>query len=473
MRVTDHTNKKDAKILAGMITHPSVLGKIAKVWGEKGLFAAPCSNLIGSWCVTHFRKRGQPPGKHIEDYFEDFCNNNQDRDTADGVERLLRYVSDDYERHAEEVNPEFLIEMANKHFDAIRLEQTLTSAQAALAAGEVAKAQEKVTSYVKIPLDAAEGVDVLQDDTEIQGAFESRSQVVVQYDGALGEFFGCELERENFVAFLAPEKTGKTFWLLDVAWRAMCQRKRVAFFQCGDLSKRQMLRRFYARAARHPYRSSNADMSWPCVVRYPEAIRTIAGKKLAEVEHEERPFDAALDWHKAKAACEQVMYRDIRSKRAFLKLFVYPTKTISVNGIHSVLQTWQLRDWVPDCVCIDYADILADQHTRMDRRDGINATWEDLRKLSEQWKCLVVTATQADADSYEREILDRRNFSEDKRKNAHTTGIIGINVNADEKELGVCRLNWIVKREGEYSSRKCVHVASCLPLANPAVLSTW
>ena len=54
----------------------------------------------------------------------------------------------------------------------------------------------------------------------------------------------------------------------------------------------------------------------------------------------------------------------------------------------------------------------------------INTTWKQLRALSQDRHCLVVTATQANAGSYTREApMDRRSFSEDKRKLAHATGI--------------------------------------------------
>ena len=51
------------------------------------------------------------------------------------------------------------------------------------------------------------------------------------------------------------EKRGKTFWLIDMAWRGMLQRKKVAFFATGDMSQRQMMRRFIARAAKRPFKA--------------------------------------------------------------------------------------------------------------------------------------------------------------------------------------------------------------------------
>jgi hypothetical protein len=85
----------------------------------------------------------------------------------------------------------------------------------------------------------------------------------------------------------------------------------------------------------------------------------------------------------------------------------------------------------------------------------------------------LVTATQADAASYERQVMTKSNFSEDKRKLAHVTGMIGLNQTKEEQEKGIMRLNWIVRREAEFSEFACLNVAGCLALGRPYVLGCW
>ena len=111
--------------------------------------------------------------------------------------------------------------------------------------------------------------------------------------------------------------------------------------------------------------------------------------------------------------------------------------------------------------------------TGKDTRDQVNETWAALSAMRLARHCLLVTATQSDAGSFEKGLLDKRNFSEDRRKLDHVTAMCGINQRAEEKERGVCRLNWVNLREGEYSHKRTVHVAQCLDLANPAVLSSF
>ena len=168
------------------------------------------------------------------------------------------------------------------------------------------------------------------------------------------------------------------------------------------------------------------------------------------------------------------MKRKIGSRQSYLKLSVHPNSTLSVSGIKNILRTWEQEEWVPDIIVIDYADILDMDSYKLEGRDRINETWKQLRSLSQIYHCLVITATQADAGSYDATLIRRCNFSEDKRKFAHVTGMVGINqTDPVEKELGVMRFNWLKLRDGKYSENVCVYIAGCLAVASPMIKSCW
>ena len=81
----------------------------------------------------------------------------------------------------------------------------------------------------------------------------------------------------------------------------------------------------------------------------------------------------------------------------------------------------------------------------------------------------MLTATQADAESYKKGTLSLTNFSEDKRKYAHVTAQYGLNQDpyGREKKLGVMRINEIVVREGEFSADNEVYVLQDLTMGRP------
>jgi hypothetical protein len=154
-----------------------------------------------------------------------------------------------------------------------------------------------------------------------------------------------------------------------------------------------------------------------------------------------------------------------------LMLEVYPMNSISVNGIKSSLQNWSRLGWVADVCVIDYADILAPLFggSGVDSRHQVNATWQALRSISQEFHNCVVTATQVNAASYDKETLDRSNFSEDKRKNAHVTAMIAINQTPDEKAKGQQRLNIIQLREDYFDPTEELLVAGCFAIVNPVM----
>ena len=95
--------------------------------------------------------------------------------------------------------------------------------------------------------------------------------------------------------------------------------------------------------------------------------------------------------------------------------------------------------------------------------------WKNLRALSQERHVLLITATQADKDSYKKGRLSLSNFSEDKRKLAHVTAQYGLNQDPQgrEKKLGIMRINEIVVREGEFSSDNEVYVLQDLATGRP------
>jgi len=113
--------------------------------------------------------------------------------------------------------------------------------------------------------------------------------------------------------------------------------------------------------------------------------------------------------------------------------------------------------------------------TRTEFRHQVDEIWKGLRNLSQERHCLVITATQADARSYEQNRLKVSNFSEDKRKNAHVTAMYGLNQDPKdrEKQLGWMRINEIVIREGDFSSSNEVYVLQNLKRGRPFLGSFW
>jgi len=464
MKIQNKSRNEERIILTGMIVDKHVIGRLLGKW-TGDMFKNRWANLIGGWCVKHYQRYQEAPLNRIEDLFRAWADKQEDKKTVQMIEKFLSSLSHEYEEEKQDINTDYVLDVAGKYFNQVQLERLTDEVQDDIADGHADRGQEKVMQYTQVELGVGAGVNVLQDKEAINQAFDDERIQIVKYPGDLGKFFGQALERDGLIAFLGPEKRGKTFWLMDVAYMAMLQRRKVAFFEAGDMSQNQMMRRLMTRIAGRPIR--------PTTVKIPIKMRKRRSEKTAEVKTERRRFDTPLSQSKAKKACARIMRTKIRSKKPYFKLSCHPTSTLNMATIKSTLQEWERDGWVPDVIIIDYADIMDMREPGMEGRDQINHLWKQLRGLSQERHCLVVTATQADTDSYTVNTIGMKNFTDDKRKFAHVTGMIGINQNSAEKGKGVMRLNWIVLRENEFNTNKCVHVAGCLSLARPAMISCF
>lgn len=465
MQIQQYSGEEERRILIGMIVDRVVIARIAGRWpkeNEDGLFGSKWANLVGYWCVRYFNKYDAAPGGKIESIFSSWASaRERDRDTVSLVERFLSGLSQQYEREAHDSNPQYILDLADGHFNTVRMERLTELVKGHIASGKPAEAQKVLDSWGRIEMAAGSGVDVFQDEEAVRAAFEEESESLIEWpDGAFAAFYGNTIRRSAFVALLAPEKRGKTWHLMSLAMRAMLARRRVAFFSVGDIDEQEFIReRLGVWSARRPLAA--------CRVKIPRAIIRNDEDKFATPEFEEREYLDRLTWGAAVEANKKVMDKLVKSDQSYFRLSTHPNSSINVQGVTNIIQGWQRDGWSPDVVVIDYADILAPPYGVADTRDQINLTWKQLRGLSQKLHACVITATQADAMSYNQELLGMHNFSEDKRKLAHCTAMMGLNQTDIEKEQQIFRYNWIVRRSGKYSPRWCIHVAGCLDIGRP------
>lgn len=442
-----------------MITDDSVLSRIVNVW-QGSMFDSRWANLVGTWCIDFFRKYGKAPKQSIETVFDRWAEKNSDEATQKLVSKFLADLSGEYEQETEAAD--YVVDLAGNYFNRVKLLELADSIRGDVDNGDYKGAHSKVDSFSGVEIGVGAAIDVLSDEQAILAAFAEQEKDLVRYPGDLGKYFRRVFTRDAFVVFLAPEKKGKSFWLLDLAWRAMLQRNRVAFFEVGDMSQHQVMQRFMTRAARRPLHSES--------IQYPTNIYKDDEGKVT-VESEERSWNTPLTGQDALRACQKVI-KQTKSNQELLRLSVHPNSSINVFGIKSILQKWERAGWVPDVIVIDYVDILSPPSGVLDIREQINTTWKQLRALSQELHCLVVTATQAKASAYKAIKLGQEHAAEDKRKNAHVTAMIGINRTPSDIKNGVYRINFVDLRNRENLGNWC-YTAPCLGISNPAVKSSF
>jgi len=509
-----------SQIILGFIASTEFAKEMVPMYNPKYIESKMAKLVIG-WCVSYYNEFQEAPKMVIQQLYFKALKDGLDESMAQEIEEDI--LPDLNERYISEgINVELLIRDTKAYFQERSLKIHNDEVAELLEAGEVEEAQAKISSYRPWEGSKINYIDLSKVDAliKVKNALNEAFLPLFHFPGALGEFLNSQLIAGGFIAFLASEKRGKTWWLLEMAITAARQHKKVAFFQAGDMTESQQLKRIATYLTKKPSDEKYLGESW-------EAVKDCVHNQLDTCDHEDRecsfgPFSEAgmqaeelrnkIDkdmileaiktypdykpchncakyktekwgsvWMKreditevltAKSAVLAVKKFFMKFKREF-RISTHANGTLSVNNIKNILKDWEKEDgFVPDLIIIDYADILISD-VKTEFRHQENEKWKALRGLSQIKPWLVVTVTQADAKSYDAVTLKQSNFSEDKRKYAHVTAMYGINQDPHgrEKKIGLMRLNELVIREGDGLTSNVVHVLQNLKVGKPFLTS--
>lgn len=464
MKTEEYDGSRERRVLAGLVMNSAVCGKLAAL--PQRDFASPAARDIAELCVAYYQRHGKAPRKNVVGLVAAWAEAGRDKESVRNVERLIDYAA----AEGQGLNSAYLVDEASILFNHNRAKAAITKAQGFLGLGKTEEALaalqvsrvEAGTSSITWPMN---------DPAEADLTFaENQGESLIRYKGGLGQFFGTDLQPGCFLAFLAREGLGKSHWLLDMAYMALRQRRRVAYFQVGDMTRQQVNLRIYSRLARQPYRSpavKGNQQQWPCVIQYPSKLTDEGG-----TEWEPLTFEHALGGTAAKEA--QIKFaKTLGTDRKLFALSCHANQSINVHQLKGVLREMEREDFIPEIIFVDYADNLTTPNPKLDQRDQIALTWDLLRSVAMERHCLLVTATQANRVGYNVKTLQMEHISEEKRKIAHVTMLVGINQQPAEKKIGMYRLNCLKNRNSDYNPHRCCYTLACLALANPAVLSVF
>lgn len=509
----------ERQIAIGLIVSADYHDRIRRVWNPM-LLESPELRTVAKWCTEYYEKYGRAPDRDIESiYVEHTDSGRLSKADARYIEELLAGLSDEYGRDSQ-FNTPYLYDKTVQYFKAQELHQHNQEVQALIQLGRVQEAEDMARNYrPTIRDDTDTGIDLSSDEAlkRVERAFDQTRQHVVTYPGALGDMWNPHLTRGSFFSLLAPEKRGKSMLMMEIALRATRQKANVAYFEAGDMTEAQVLRRMCVYIAKQGDNEASCRERFrpvgDCVFNqldlcsredrncdhgvFDVSLRefdtqmasfvNIEALKEAFTEHPEYEPCKAYGCHKRRGTpwltkvdrtrpltvddAKKHMARFFKRYRRRFKFVTYPAGTLTVTEMRRALDDWERYDgFVPDVIIVDYADLLsADDGQVKDFRHRQDHVWKSLRALSQERHALLITATQADAESYKKGRLSISNFSEDKRKLAHVTAQFGLNHDPQgrEKRLGLLRINEIVVREAFFSADNEVVVLQDLSINRP------
>lgn len=494
----------DRQILTGMVVSDKFLKAIQPIYRSE-LLMTPFTITVADWCIDYLSKYSCAPGKHIQDIYKSkHREGSLDDDQADLISEFLTGLSDEYERK-DKFNVEYLLDQAERLFRQRSLKYLAEDINAMLATGELEEAENALSDYKKLERPVSMGINPLDSMEAYQKAFESREEPLFRLPGAYGEMVNPHFVRSGFVAFLGRAKIGKTWRLMDIAFRAVKERCNVAMFQVGDLSQND----YMLRQGVHLAKKSNdkrycgdiyvpildCELNQNCGEGCPNKKNGVPPVHNEEGEldmdlvgkHEpctdcqkEHSFRGAvwytirkkvkpLEWREAWKATQ--VWRKRYRANGFM-LSTHSNSSINVAGIEAQLDLWeQYNNFVPDVILIDYADILAPEDARKEKRHQEDERWRALRRMSQDRHCLVITVTQTNRGGFGEETVKVENIGEDKRKLDHVTALFSLNQNEKEEEAGIVRIGNLLVREGKRDVMKQVRILQSLETGQPYIAS--
>lgn len=473
MKVEEYDHSEEREGLIGLIMDDAVLNQVAAKWEGEG-FPSKMGDTIAQMCVDYHAKYGKAPKQDIASLFRARARKTKDEALTSMMRDFLGYL--DIERQRKEKrNPAHTIDVIASLFRKTRLARIQEEMKAHIDNGDLDLAEKCRTDYKPIDFGAGTLKCPLNDLSMLEAAFAfTDTPTLVKYSGELGKMFNRAFSRGQFAGIQAPDKTGKSVALNDVMVRAVSQRTKVLFLECGDLGEEEyMAWRLAPRISGCPIISPTER--WPCYLDIPIRITPpteVDGS--AKVRHKRVKHSKPLTLSGAKDAFREFTTERVKSDRPFLKFMAKPAGSLTVAEADELIRDdYQRNGWLPDAIVVDYADILAVPKGMNldDTKAKTDENWIQLRALANKWKCLVLTATQSNAQAYDARLQNRRHFSGSKGKNAHSAMLFGMNVTAYEKDHGLMRINEITRRHGHYSTYNPVHVAGCMAIGSPFMLS--
>ena len=508
----------ERRIIIGMVISTEYLGRVKRFWNPL-LLESTEFRKVAQWCIDYYQQYKRAPDDDIQSiYMEQLSEKKISKAEGKYIEIVMDDLSDEYGRGTQ-FNAGYLYDQTIKYFKGRELVRHSEEVQSLNEQGHVEEAETLARSYTStIISEISVGLDLSSKEalSRMGEAFNTSTQQVLSYPGALGKMWNEHLIRGGFISLLGPEKRGKTFLLMDMAMRGLRQKANIAFFQAGDMTEAQQLKRIGVYLARcsdkEKYCVAHLQPVGDCVYNqldictrkdrncdhgifevtedylkenYEKLINKESLIKAYKANPQYEPCDSftcpkrkGTPWVKmipqtqplTGNGAKKALRRFFKKYKRRFKLVTFPAGHLTPGIMRECLDAWENEDgFVPDIILTDYADIMASDEGEKDFRQKTNSIWMGLRGLSQERYALLLTATQADTASYEQKLLTMSNFSEDKRKYAHVTAMYGLNQDPKgrEKSIGILRINELVVREGDFSSSRDVTVLQDLATGRP------
>ena len=463
-----NSNQEDL-FLTGMIISEDFMKGISHVM-EPRFFRSPHIRTVSGWVLEYYEKFKNVPGSEIQSIF-DVESRNSDLADRELIERLLTTISARYA--GKPYNTGYLLPKMLDYLRERVVEIAIEDAAWSLKKDGATAAWKTLSEIRKVNEKMPRGVTFLRDfDARFDAWFYQDKQEIMRFPGALGHYF-APLLRKKLFAFMGKPKSGKSWWLLYVAYVAVMFKLNVAFFSL-EMDASEVEERF---ATMLTYREFGEGLSpykipvFDCIKNQDgscvKSVCTNPGEGILEEnevpEYESTPHlictECRKDWSQQfmteidsdfeyatwmeEEEYEKLSPSEIKKtidgfKLHFgqdtMKIFSHRIGTASVSDMEEELDDTEEREgWIPDVIIVDYADIAKKEKSLIERRHQLSDIWEQLSGCMKERNALGFTASQGNRGSMSKTSLEAEDIAEDFGKVMIVDGLIGINEDNTQK----------------------------------------
>lgn len=404
------------------------------------------------WIKDYFKKFKESPKKNIIKLYRSHIDELRDEDLQNNILTFIERLDKDYDK-IKVTNEDFAIQNAIKYLRMRSLKNFSEDIDSYIESGDIEKAENCVTKYRKVETASGEGVSLLDDFDIVTEAFTEEQDLLFKYPGDFGRLIG-DIHREDFIAFLAPMKAGKTYQLVDFGIEALKNNLKVVMYSL-EMSRTNMIKRVWTALSGQITKDIEIDV--PYFVEDGDKFRI-------EMKTIEKKASSTLEVQKKQKSLKRLF------RGGSFRIYAEPAYSLTVEGLENKLDDLAYEGFYPDVILIDYADIMAPSD-RNEYRQQIDGIWKRLRALAQKRKAVVVTASQTNRGALSSEV-NAESISEDIRKLAHVTSMVSISKPKAYKQNSLAIFSQVALRDGVPELRKVIATQN-LSIGRPILESHW
>lgn len=276
-----------------------------------------------------------------------------------------------YNQEISDKDREYLFDEVKSFAKRARMSNALWKSVDLLQEGKFDEINELVKDALLFNADINIGSDIWDIDKRYEHILNVQQNKIKSGWSFLDKLLGGGWEKKTLSCFGAPPGVGKSIFLVNCGVNALINNYNTVIYTL-EISEERLGMRFDA-----------------CLSRIPS-------------------FQLKTTIDDLKTKMDEIKART--KGRLFIKEF--PTKKANVNTFRAHLEKLKVyHEFVPDLILVDYADIMAPIHHYGSRYEELGSIYEDLRGLAVEMEVPIVTASQTNRESMNKDGGTRETIS--------------------------------------------------------------